>query len=79
MLNADSSEVRQGLFAARVATSLLFFLNGVMLATWATRIPAVQAALHLSSGQLGIALLGMAIGAMIAMNIADKHRTRCQR
>jgi MFS family permease len=55
---------------ARWSTSLLFFLNGTIVATWATRIPAVQANLKLSTGELGIALLGTAFGALAAMNLS---------
>src|SRR5258706_4508866 len=55
---------------ARWSTSLLFFLNGTIFATWATRIPAVQAKLMLSTGELGIALLGTAFGALAAMNLS---------
>src|SRR6266700_2953409 len=55
---------------ARWSTSLLFFLNGTIFATWATRIPAVQAKLMLSTGELGIALLGTAFGALATMNLS---------
>jgi MFS family permease len=58
------------LYLARWSTSLLFFLNGMILATWVTRLPAVQAKLMLSTGELGIALLGTAVGALAAMNLA---------
>lgn len=56
--------------AARRAVALLFFLNGAILATWATRIPAVQARLGLTPGELGVALLGTAAGALVAMNLS---------
>lgn len=62
--------------AARLAVAVLFFLNGVALATWAARIPAVQSKLALSPGQLGIALLGTAAGALIAMNLSGYLATR---
>lgn len=55
---------------ARWSTSLVFFLNGTIGATWATRLPAVQAKLMLSTGELGIALLGTAFGALVTMNMA---------
>jgi MFS family permease len=55
---------------ARWSTCLLFFLNGTIIATWATRIPAVQTKLMLSTGELGIALLGTAVGALAAMNLS---------
>lgn len=54
---------RWGLYA-------VFFLNGTVLASWAPRIPQVKADLHLSDGQLGIALLGVALGSVPAMPAA---------
>jgi len=35
--------------------------------TWAARIPAIKAGLHLSPGVLGLALLGPAVGCVLAM------------
>jgi MFS family permease len=54
---------------ARVATAIQFFVNGTLLATWVSNIPSIKSHLHLSDGQLGLALLGMAIGALIAFPI----------
>lgn len=51
---------------ARVAVALLFLANGMGFASWVSRIPAVRAPLGLSEGELGSALLGMAIGALFA-------------
>ncbi|GER89324.1 hypothetical protein KDW_34860 [Dictyobacter vulcani] len=61
---------------ARVAVIALFFINGSLIASWAARIPAVQSRLGLQPGQLGIALLGAAIGALVAMNIAGRIAIR---
>lgn len=58
------------LHTARVAVSILFFLNGTIFATWAARLPTVQARLALSPGELGFALLGTSAGALVAMNLA---------
>jgi MFS family permease len=55
---------------ARVAVAVLFFLNGAIFASWVTRLPAVQARLLLTSGELGLALLGTAAGALVAMNLS---------
>jgi hypothetical protein len=44
----------------------IFFLNGLALASWVVRIPAVQEKLTLSEGLLGLALLGVAVGALAA-------------
>lgn len=54
-------------FAARVGVSAIFFVNGFCFASWVPHIPTVQARLGLSTGQLGLALLGVAAGALVAM------------
>lgn len=56
--------------SARVGVAILFFLNGVSFASWATRIPAVQARLALTPGELGLALFGTAAGALVAINLS---------
>lgn len=38
-----------------------------MFATWISRIPAVKSAIGLSTGQLGVSLLGIAAGCLISM------------
>ena len=62
--------------SARLAVALLFFLNGAVFATWVTRIPAIQSKLLLTPGQLGLALLGIAAGALVAMNLSGFLSTR---
>ena len=58
----------------------MFFLTGAGTANWAVRIPAVQFALGLSDGRLGLALLGVSAGAILAMPVAGhlvaKHGSR---
>lgn len=58
--------------AARVSTAAVFFLNGAGMANWVVRIPAVQERLTLGTGQLGLALLGVAAGALVAMPLAGR-------
>lgn len=53
----------------RFAISAIFFVNGFTLAGWVSRIPAVTARLELSQAELGTALLGMAIGALMAFPV----------
>src|SRR5690348_7353814 len=55
---------------ARVAVAVTFFVNGFLLATWASRIPAIKSNLGLSQAQLGLSLLAGAVGALLAMNVA---------
>jgi MFS family permease len=52
---------------ARAATTLIFFLTGFVYAAWATRIPALKAELHLSAGELGLAILGLEAGAIAGL------------
>ena len=56
--------------SARFAVAMLFFLTGVTFASWAARIPAVQTRLGLSPGELGVALLAIAAGELVFMNLA---------
>jgi fucose permease len=51
--------------SARGAVLTMFFVNGAALGTWVTLIPAVQQKLALNAGELGIALFGVAVGAVI--------------
>ncbi|MCW3062742.1 MAG: major facilitator superfamily 1 [Capsulimonas sp.] len=53
----------------RIAVSAVFFLNGLGMATWVSRIPAVQERLGVGTGVLGLALLAIAAGALIAMPV----------
>jgi predicted MFS family arabinose efflux permease len=57
---------------ARISVSLIFLIHGILVSTWLSRIPAVQAKLHLSVGILGAALLATAAGALIAMPLTSK-------
>ncbi len=54
----------------------VFFLLGAMSASWATRIPAIRAPLHLSAQELGLALLAPAAGAVVAMPVTGAALTR---
>jgi predicted MFS family arabinose efflux permease len=56
----------------RAATFSVFFLNGAMIGTWVGQIPFVQERLDVSKGTIGLALLCMAIGAMIAMPLTGQ-------
>jgi len=56
----------------RVAVSLLFLLYGIILGSWTSRIPAVKHAIGLSDGQLSVALLAFAAGAIIGMQAVGR-------
>lgn len=51
----------------RVAVSLLFFCNGIIMGSWAPQLALVQKRLAADLGLFGLALTAMAVGAIIAM------------
>ncbi|MDV6375131.1 MFS transporter [Deinococcus arenicola] len=62
--------------SARRAVSLIFLVNGAFFATWAVNIPGVRDALHLSETQIGVALLGIGLGALITMPLTGGWAAR---
>ena len=55
---------------ARWAVAAVFFANGAMIGCWAAHIPLAKERLDIGHAALGFALLGMAVGALIAMPLA---------
>ncbi len=62
--------------SARLAVSMVFFINGFVFSNWVPRIPAIQQQLGLSPGMLGLALWGIAIGALLSQSLAGWLVTR---
>lgn len=56
----------------RRAVSAMFILNGALLGIWASRIPAIAEQYRLGPSTLGILLLLMAVGAIIAFTFAGR-------
>ncbi len=52
---------------ARTAVLAVFTLNGFLFANWVARVPAVRDGLDLSAGALGLLLLAMSTGAVLAL------------
>ncbi|WP_436204590.1 MFS transporter [Caballeronia sp. LjRoot31] len=52
---------------ARYATMAVFFIAGMLYASWGVHVPTVRDKFHLSSGTLSIALLAVAVGSIVAM------------
>ncbi|MFI7024630.1 MFS transporter [Micromonospora sp. NPDC049900] len=65
-----SSGPPRAVLAARNGVAVVFALNGLAVATWFSRVPAVRDGLELSPGRLGLLLLAMSIGAIVAMPTA---------
>lgn len=56
----------------RLAVSLFYFGQGLVFASWASRIPDLKAALHLSDAALGSILLALPIGQLITMPLSAR-------
>ena len=54
----------------RVAVSAAFLIHATVSGTWAPRLPAIKESLELSDGELGTALVGLAIGLLIGTRVA---------
>lgn len=74
-MSAGASISRE-LLSARLAVLSIFFLNGFGFANWVVRIPAAQEKLALSEGLLGLALLGIAVGALVSMTLTGALSSR---
>ncbi|TWI57634.1 fucose permease [Pseudomonas duriflava] len=55
------------LWQARMGVVAIFFANGFGVGAWAVSIPGIKTALGLTAGQLSIALLSVAVGAVLLM------------
>lgn len=54
----------------RIGVSAFFFIQGLTFATWASRIPDIKDALHLSDAMLGAVLFALPVGQLTAMGLS---------
>ena len=66
----DPDPLGGGPGSARGAVSLCFLLNGAVIASWLPHIPDLKRRLELDDGGLGLLLLSMAAGAIVALPLA---------
>jgi MFS family permease len=55
---------------------MFYFGMGLCFATWASRIPTIKAALHLSDGHLGTILFALPVGQLLMMMFSGRLVTR---
>lgn len=60
----------------RWAVSMFYFGMGLCFATWASRIPTIKTALHLSDGHLGTILFALPVGQLTMMMFSGRLVTR---
>jgi predicted MFS family arabinose efflux permease len=56
----------------RAGITAVFFVNGALFASWASRIPALSDRVGATAGLLGLALLAPALGAVVAMPLVGR-------
>jgi MFS family permease len=57
---------------SRLAIGVFFFGDGMLIGSWAARIPAVQQHASLTNASLGLALFAASVGALVAMPVAGR-------
>ncbi len=65
-----SSTTSARVTAARHATAVAFVGSGVVFASWVSRIPQVRHELQLTAADLGVVLLALAVGSLLALPAA---------
>jgi MFS family permease len=58
------------LSSPRAAVAAAFLIHATVSGTWAPRLPAIKESLGLSDGELGTALVGLAIGLVVGTRVA---------
>src|ERR1035437_5532496 len=56
----------------RIAVALFYFSMGLCFASWASRIPDIKTALHLSDAALGTILFALPVGQFLMMPFSGK-------
>ncbi len=56
----------------RVAVTALFVLDGAIFGSWAARVPGVAAQVGAAHSALGVALLCLSLGALVAMRLTGR-------
>lgn len=57
---------------SRTATFLVFGCVGLGLATWMSRVPDIRERFHLTPGQLGMLILAVSLGSIVALPLSGK-------
>jgi hypothetical protein len=65
-----TAAIARDVVKARAAVAVVFGLNGLALASWFARVPAARDALDLRAGELGVLLLALSAGSLVALPMA---------
>ena len=73
--NLPNNETNYSRKRVRFAISLFYFGQGVVFASWASRIPDLKSTLNLSDAALGSILLALPLGQLLTMPISGRLTT----
>lgn len=76
LLTEFETEAVAGRKRKRIAVSLVYFSMGLCFASWASRIPDIKSALHLSDGMLGSILFALPVGQLLMMPVSGRLVTK---
>jgi len=76
-MNMPLPKTTQGVY--RLSVSTFYFLQGLVFASWASRIPDIKSALGLNDADLGSVLFAVPVGQMSAMALSGYLVGRCGR
>ena len=76
-MNLPLPKTTQGVY--RLSVSTFYFLQGLVFASWACRIPDIKNALGLNDADLGSVLFAVPVGQMSAMALSGYLVGRCGR
>ena len=68
--SVTTTATRPGLIGWRNAVFAAFFVSGLGLASWMSRVPAVRDGLQLDTAQVGILIFGLSAGSVVGLLIA---------
>jgi predicted MFS family arabinose efflux permease len=69
-MTATSDDIDELVRSAVLATYAVFIGSGIAFSSWASRIPQVRDRLHLDPSELGLVLLAIAAGSVIALPLS---------
>ncbi|OIU88588.1 MFS transporter [Microbacterium sp. AR7-10] len=64
----DTALTRSQFVRWRLAIFAIFLASGLSIATWASRVPSIAAALQIDKAQIGLLLLGMGISSIVGIS-----------
>jgi MFS family permease len=60
----------RALVAWRNAVFAIFFVSGLSIATWVSRVPAIRDGLRLNTAEVGILIFGLSAGSVLGLVVA---------